>query len=120
MVNPSCTEYADALIQRFEERGVSLTDHSRRLVRLTVVGWLEEFLLLNDARKRVSRTPASAFVRDDLVAETPGNVLKNTRQGFLRWIARWTFFIGFKLVGLFALWTLSLHFDEDRPPGVKK
>ena len=116
-INPRHTEYADALIERFEECGVCITDHSRRLVRLTVVGWLEELPLFNDARKRVSRTLTSAAV-PGLVAETPGNVLKSPRQSFLRWMVQWTFFIGFKLLGLFALWTLPLLFDER--PTVKK
>ena len=52
--------------------------------------------------------------------ETPGNVLKRTRQSFLRWMVQWTFCIGFKLVGLFALWALPLLFDERPTVGVKK
>ena len=50
--------------------------------------------------------------------ETPENVLKRTGQGFLRWMVQWTFVIGFKLLGLFALWSLPLLFDER--PRVKK
>ena len=118
-VNPSYTEYADDLIKRFEGCGVRITDHSRRLVRVTVIGWMEELALLHEARKRVSRAQASASV-PVLVAETPRNVLKSTRQSFLRWIVQWTFTVGFKLVGLFVLWTLPLFFDKEPPVGVKK
>jgi len=118
-VNPSYTEHADALIERFEGCGVRITDHSRRLVRVTVIGWMEELPLLHEERKRVSRAQASAPV-PVLVAETPRNVLKSTRQSFLRWIIRWAFTIGFKLLGLFTLWTLPLYFDEEPTVGVKK
>jgi hypothetical protein len=114
-LNPRYTEYADALIERFEECGVCITDHSRRLVRVTVVGWLEELL----ARKRASRLPTPAPV-PDLVAETPGNVSKSRRQSFSRWIVHWIFSIGFTLLGLFVLWTFPLHFDEEPTQGVKK
>jgi hypothetical protein len=118
-INPRYTEYADALIERFEECGVSLTEHSRKLTRETIVRWLEELPLFHEARKRVSRTPASATV-SDLAAETPRNVLKSPRQSPLRWIVQWIFAIGFKLLGLFALWTLPLHFDEEPTVDVKK
>jgi hypothetical protein len=118
-VSPRYTEYADALIERLEICGVPVTDHSRRLVRATVVGWLEEFPRFQEARKRVFRTQASAAA-PGLVAETPRNVLKSTRQSFLVWIVQWIFSIGFKLVGLFALWTFSLHFDEEPTLELKK
>lgn len=118
-INPRYTEYADALIERFEECGVFATEHSRTVVRVTVVGWLEELPLFQEARKRVSRTAAPATV-SGLVAETPRKVLKNPRQSLSRWIVQWIFAIGFKLLGLFALWTLPLHFDEEPTVGVKK
>jgi hypothetical protein len=118
-INPRYTEHADALIERLERCGVRVTDHSRRLARATVVGWLEEFPRFPEARKCVSRTQASACV-PGLVAETPGDVLKSGRQSFLQWIVQWTFTMGFKLVGLFALWTFPLYFDKEPPVGVKK
>ena len=118
-VNPRYTEHADALIERLERCGVCVTDHSRRLVRATVIGWLEEFPRFPEARKRVFRTPASASV-PVLGAETPGDVLKRRSRGLLRWIVEWIFTVGFKLVGLFALWTLPLYFDKEPPVGVKK
>jgi hypothetical protein len=118
-INQKYTAYADALIERLEICGVPVTDRSRRLVRATVVGWLEEFSRFQEARKRVSRTPASASA-PRLVAETPRNVLKSTRQSFLVWIVQWIFSIGFKVVGLFALWTFSLHFDEEPTLELKK
>ena len=107
------------LSKGLKDAGVRITDHSRRSVRVTVVGWLEEFPLFHEARKRVSRTQTSASV-PGLVSETPGQVWKSTRQSFLRWIAQWTFTIGFKLLGVFALWTLPLYFDEEPTVGVKK
>ena len=118
-VNPRYPDYADALIARLERCGVRVTDHSRRLVRATVVDWLEEFPRVPAARKHASRTQASAFV-PGLMAETSRNVLKSERQSFLRWIVQWTFTVGFKLVGLFVLWTLPLYFDKEPPVGVKK
>jgi hypothetical protein len=118
-INPRYTENADSLIERLEECGVCITEHSRTLIRETVVRWLDELPLFHEARKRVSRTPASAAV-SDLVAETPRNVLKSPRQSPLRWIVQWSFAIGFKLLCLFALWTLPLHFDEEPTVGVKK
>jgi hypothetical protein len=118
-VNERYTEYADALIERLEGCGVRIADHSLRSVRVTVVSWLEELPLFPEARKRVSRTQASASV-PGIVAEPPGDVLKSRRQGFLRWIVQCTFTIGFKLIGLFALWTLPLFFDKEPPVGVKK
>jgi hypothetical protein len=117
--HPRYIETADALVERLEGCGVRITDHSRRLVQVTVVGWLEELPMLHEASKCVSRTQATPSV-PVLVAETPGDVLKSTRQGFLRWIVQWTFTIGFKLLGLFALWTLPLYFDEEPTLGVKK
>ena len=118
-VNPRYIETADALIERLEGCGVHITDLSRGLMRVTLVGWLEELPLMHEARKRVSRTQAAASV-PALVAETPEDVLKSTRQGFLRWLAQWTFTIGFKLLGLFTLWTLPLYFDEEPTAGVKR
>jgi len=118
-VNPRYIETADALIERLEGCGVRITDLSRGLVQGTVVGWLDELPMPHEARQRVFRTQAAASV-PVLVAETPGDVLKNTRQSFLRWIVQWTFTIGFKLLGLFTLWTLSLYFDEEPTVGVKK
>jgi len=111
-VSPRYKEHADALIERLERCGVRVTDHSRRLVRATVIDWLEELPLFHEGRKRVSRTQASASV-PGVVAETPGDVLKSRRQSFLRWIAEWTFTIGFKLLGLFALWTIPLYFEKE-------
>jgi hypothetical protein len=84
-----------------------------------VVGWLEEFPRFHEARKRASRTQASAS-DPGLLAETPGDILKSGRQSFLRWIVQWIFSMGFKLVGLFALWTFSLHFDEEPTLELKK
>jgi len=118
-VNPMYIETADALIERLEECGVQITDPSRWLMRVTVIGWLDELALTHEPRKRVSRTQAAASV-PALVTETRGDVLKSTRQGFLRWIVQWTFTIGFKLLGLFTLWTLPLYFDEEPTIGVKK
>jgi hypothetical protein len=117
-VSPRYIETADALIERLEGCGVCITDPSRGLVRGTVVGWLEERPLLHEASKRVSPTPGSAV--PVLVAETSGDILKSTTQSFLRWIVQWTFTIGFKLLGLFVLWTLPLYFDEEPTVGVKK
>src|SRR2546423_4247581 len=104
-VNPKYIETADALIERLEGCGVRITDPSRGLVRVTVVDWLEERPPLREAGKCVSRTQASASV-PVLMAETPADVLKSTRQSFLQWVVQWTFTIGFKLLGLFVLWTL--------------
>lgn len=53
-------------------------------------------------------------------AETQGNILKSTQKRILCWIAHWAFFIGFKLVGLFVLWTFSMLFDEESRLAVKK
>jgi hypothetical protein len=118
-VSSRYTEYADALIERFEECGVLITDRSRLLIRGTVSAWLEDLLRCHDAGKRAFRTQASASC-PGLVAEAPGEVLKSGRQSFLQWIVQWIFSIGFKLVGLFALWTFSLHFDEEPTLELKK
>ena len=63
-----------------------------------------------------SRNLAMSFSK----AETQASLWKSTRKRVLGWIAHWVFFIGFKVVGLFALWTFSVLFDEESRLDVKK
>lgn len=52
--------------------------------------------------------------------ETAGNSVKSPSKRVLCWIVLWVFSIGFKLLGLFALWTFSLLFDEESRLGARK